>query len=258
MAIARVDQGAGVYWKPATNTAAASVTCTYGTSLTSGSLLVAVIGVSGSTAFDETSGASVSNNGTSQTWTIIPAASIADAALGRGIAIAYFKNNQATGTPTVTASVSGSLNWALWIAEFTGCDATSPHEGSDEMVSLPYGTGTTVMTGRTIAVASTALMVSATMYYPNNASNMVAGTGYTKQYDSVPASLSTYPYAIQDRLDGTGTQSVAWGAATENKTDYIAVAAAFKIAGASTTRGMPFGNRSTAFNGGRIFTGPIN
>jgi hypothetical protein len=29
------------------------------------------------------------------------------------------------------------------------------------------------------------------------------------------------------------------------------------IAGASTTRGMPFGNRSTAFNGGRIFTGPI-
>jgi hypothetical protein len=29
-------------------------------------------------------------------------------------------------------------------------------------------------------------------------------------------------------------------------------------AGGSTTRGMPFGNRSTAFNGGRIFTGPIN
>jgi hypothetical protein len=29
-------------------------------------------------------------------------------------------------------------------------------------------------------------------------------------------------------------------------------------AGGGTTRGMPFGNRSTAFNGGRIFTGPIN
>jgi hypothetical protein len=29
------------------------------------------------------------------------------------------------------------------------------------------------------------------------------------------------------------------------------------IASASTTRGMPFGNRSTAFNGGRVFTGPI-
>jgi hypothetical protein len=29
------------------------------------------------------------------------------------------------------------------------------------------------------------------------------------------------------------------------------------ISAASTTRGMPFGNRSTAFNGGRVFTGPI-
>lgn len=28
--------------------------------------------------------------------------------------------------------------------------------------------------------------------------------------------------------------------------------------GASTTRGMPFGNRSTAFNGGRVLHGPIN
>jgi hypothetical protein len=28
-------------------------------------------------------------------------------------------------------------------------------------------------------------------------------------------------------------------------------------AAATTTRGMPFGNRSTAFNGGRVFTGPI-
>jgi hypothetical protein len=29
-------------------------------------------------------------------------------------------------------------------------------------------------------------------------------------------------------------------------------------AGGSTTRGTPFGNRSTAFNGGRVFHGPIN
>jgi hypothetical protein len=43
-------------------------------------------------------------------------------------------------------------------------------------------------------------------------------------------------------------------------TGYLATALAANVtytAGGGTTRGMPFGNRSTAFNGGRVFTGPI-
>ena len=232
MAITATDQGSGVIWKPATATAT-SVTCAYGASLTAGSLLVAVIGVNGTTAPDALSGISVTNNGTSQTWAVIPGASTTEASvLGRGIAIAYFANNQATGTPTVTVSAASSISWALWIAEFIGCATTTPNEGNAE--STAAGSGTTVMTGQSIAVASTALMVSAAVYYPNNASNMVAGTGYTKGPDTIPATLASYPYCIQHKLDGSGTQSVAWSAATESKTYWAGVAAAFKIAGGAS------------------------
>jgi hypothetical protein len=230
MAISIVDQGGGTYWKLGTATTSTSVTCTYGTALTPGSLLVCVVATPGDPV--AASGFSVSDG--TQTWSGIAAASIPEASvLGRGLGIAYFPNNALSSTPTVTVSVASATNFALWIAEVLGCATTTPHEGSAENTAA--GAGTVVMTGQSIAVASTAFMVSAAVYYPDNSSNMVAGTGYTKRYDAAPsAALSTYPYCIQDNVSGTGTQSVAWAAAAENKTYWAGVAAAFKAAASSS------------------------
>lgn len=225
MAIARVTHSAG--WTPATNTGT-TVTKAYSTNLTSGSLLVAVIGSLGSSAPD-TVISSVSDG--TQTWTVIPGASIGEVGLGRGIAIAYFANNQLTTTPTVTVTSGGSQTWALWLAEYTGVATTTPLEGQAE--SSQSGAGTVVMSGQTIAVASTALMISAAIYAPAG-SGETAGTGYTRQYDGTPSGLPSYPFAIQDNIAGTGTQSVAWDGSVNDKTYWAGVAAAFKIAGGAS------------------------
>jgi hypothetical protein len=254
MAITAVDQGGGTIWKLGTAVSSTTITCAYGTALTPGSLLVAVFALSGGA---EPTAALTSISDGTQTWTSIAGASTSEPNLSRGIAIAYFQNNALSTTPTVTVTYPSAVIGAVWIAEFLGVATASAHEGSAE--SLAGGAGTIVMTGQSIAVASTALMVSAANYYPDNSSNMVAGAGYTKRYDATPASMSTYPFCIQDNVSGTGTQSVAWGNSGDSKTYWIGVAAAFKAAGgAGTTRGMPFGSRSTVFNGGRLLRGPIN
>jgi hypothetical protein len=76
----------------------------------------------------------------------------------------------------------------------------------------------------------------------------------TAQVGATPVWYRALQSALTDANDiGTGglvnTGSVPTSATNPSLT---------RSAGASTTRGMPFGNRSTVFNGGRIFTGPIN
>jgi hypothetical protein len=46
------------------------------------------------------------------------------------------------------------------------------------------------------------------------------------------------------------------GAGSDERDEALNIYLEYTVGG-GTTRGMPFGNRSTAFNGGRIFTGPI-
>lgn len=82
-----------------------------------------------------------------------------------------------------------------------------------------------------------------------------------------PASTSTGDATEQCDINGiqaytrtqatAGSSSIVITPSTWNHTSYsIAIKPAG--GGAATTRGTPFGNRSTAFNGGRTFMGPIH
>jgi hypothetical protein len=73
--------------------------------------------------------------------------------------------------------------------------------------------------------------------------------------DVASANLKFYLYDSLTVHTGGLTLTENGGTVSYDTADYPAVAAP---SGGSTTRGAPFGNRSTAFNGGRVFHGPIN
>jgi hypothetical protein len=62
---------------------------------------------------------------------------------------------------------------------------------------------------------------------------------------------------IDWRMDTTSSTPTYTGTLTTTGSPSTDTDEPSNIASASTTRGMPFGNRSTAFNGGRILTGPL-
>jgi hypothetical protein len=79
------------------------------------------------------------------------------------------------------------------------------------------------------------------------------GTGWTEVWEATNSSTMRTALGEALNLDGT---SVTAQPTCSSSPSIAGVAVAFKAAGGSTTRGAPFG--STAFNGGRVFFGPIN
>jgi hypothetical protein len=83
------------------------------------------------------------------------------------------------------------------------------------------------------------------------------GTGKAANHADVGTAPVLYaPMTSSSQLVLTvGTGSLVEGGGTESwDADHPTITAA----AGGTARGAPFGNRSTAFNGGRLFTGPIN
>jgi hypothetical protein len=79
------------------------------------------------------------------------------------------------------------------------------------------------------------------------------GTGWTEIQEATNSSTMRCTAAEALSLSGASVTAQPTVTSTGN---WAGVAVAFKAAGGSTTRGAPFG--STAFNGGRVFFGPIN
>lgn len=255
MAITAVDQGGAVWLHNSLVDISGNPTSlskAYATALTPGSLLVAVLMGSHDGSTPITVGG--------QTMTRVDGAATTEPGLGQYISVHYLANNPLSTAATANTTTTGASRYGMFIGEFLGCSTSTPLEGAAE--ANVGGAGTDVMAGQTIAIAATALVVAVCQYYPDNASDMVVGTGYTKidDFATLDGVAMGYPYALQYRLNGSGTQSVAWSRSSGNqdKPYWSGAAAAFKIQGVSVSaRGQAFGGRGTAFNGGRTFIGPI-
>jgi hypothetical protein len=158
--------------------------------------------------------------------------------------------------PTITYDV-GAITAGPFFDYFTlsGVDQTTPVDDTAADVVNNVASSTTFATGCVLETNTTGGWAVAL------ASNSHASGAHTAWDDFSEVADAALGGAY---TRGVATASLTGASVTTNPTftgtTYAnIVAAAFKPSGgASTTRGAPFGNRSTAFNGGRVFHGPIN
>jgi hypothetical protein len=185
-----------------------------------------------------------------ETFTVIGSAQ-RETASNVALQMAYLSNIVTAGNKTITFTASAApTSMAIAVVEFSGGDTAGFYDTGTDAGARSAGSPATV---NVVPSVSDAVIV-AVAYSGDGA--LTVGAGYTLlTAPSVPDIFSAADG--QYRVNAaSGSQAVSM--ATSGSNWWAIKAAAFKPAGGSTTRGMPFGNRSTAFNGGRVFTGPIN
>lgn len=158
-----------------------------------------------------------------------------------------------TGTQTITySSAPTDSGWLL--VEVDGADLSG---GASAALVQTGQTASTLVTTRTVnlsALASANNLVLAFASSFSGTATMTATSSYSWVHTEPTYIISTQmtlngEYLINGSTTVTVTSSVS--------SDMHVQAMEIKEATAGTTRGMPFGNRSKAFNGGRTFQGAL-
>jgi hypothetical protein len=161
----------------------------------------------------------------------------------------FYAKNITGGACTVTASHATAQRQSIEIFEISGLDTTSPLETTNT------ATGTsTAPTGGSVTTAGGGFLLAG-VQTDNNYSTITAGSGWTQITEVDHWSEAGSEYRI---TSAGGTYSGDFS--NSNNDAYRGGIVAYKDAaggGGSTTRGTPFGQRGTAFNGGRTFYGPM-
>jgi hypothetical protein len=172
----------------------------------------------------------------------------------------FYKENSAGGTETCSITVpSGSYGSAI-IMEFSGVATSGALDVTDSKANTAMGTSVDTGAGVTNTLADSVAVVVMSAGSGSSITNSLS-TPPSSGYTSVAYEASDFIYTAFSAgykiLSATGSQSASWtwtgnGAAT-------ACLAVFKGVGGGggSTRGTPFGQRGTAFNGGRTFYGPM-
>jgi hypothetical protein len=180
-----------------------------------------------------------------------PDISQAGTALDSALYIFHFENIAAV-TGAVTGVVNANAGWSVFAMEISGCATASALDGAGSKAINTSGS-ITPAPGVFTASATDGFTLSAfgaeiaTGSITGLSSPWVTPTNGTTQSAGREAGVE-YQLASPANVNGTWTISSAPWAACQ---------VVYKIAsgGGGTTRGIPFGNDSTAFTGGRCFTG---
>jgi hypothetical protein len=165
--------------------------------------------------------------------------------------LAYLSNIVTGGSKTITATLSGTCDSAsIAVVEFQGGDTTGFYDaGTDASAGGSSGL---------LSVSVTPSVANACIVAIGNSS---VGA-ITPHADYTAVTMDNINAFVKGQYDvdvgAAGAKTVTMDPSGDNW--WLIKAAAFKPAGGApaTTRGMPFGSRSTVFNGGRLLRGPIN
>ena len=175
------------------------------------------------------------------TWTLA-VGPVRNAAIGTGYVWAKKVGATANSNKTVTVSIdSGTDYHEIMIGSYTGANSSTPDGTSSvtETATNPNAGNVTLATDGVV------------LGFVSKGSESTAGSGFTVQFTN-----SSYNFnQVEDKIVAAGTYACDW--ANANSSGHIAIGACYGQPGAGTTRGMPFGTRGTAFNGGRTFVGII-
>lgn len=165
----------------------------------------------------------------------------------------YYIINPPTGSQTVAVTFESSHNISAVSASYTGAAQSSQPDASTTNAS-PSNTSTTLTTSLTTGVDNAWAVLLEGGYDGGTAPT--AGTGSMRRiYQATFGELGFFD------SNGLITPAGSYSMTTDRSVSSISgiehVMASFKPSVAVSTRGTPFGNRGTAFNGGRILQGII-
>lgn len=159
-------------------------------------------------------------------------------------------------TPDSTAQAETGAAFAVAVCMvWTGADTTTPEDATTTTAGAinggtPNPPSITTVTANAIVLAiGGSSEADAVTNPPTGYSNLVdlqSGTANVMMSSKLVASPGAEDPGTY--ADVSGTTADAWTAAT----------VAIRPAASTTTRGMPFGHRGTAFNGGRTFHGTVH
>jgi hypothetical protein len=173
----------------------------------------------------------------------------------------YYKTAAGTeGGATITVT-TGTTEAATWVVfAIAGWHGTTAPEGT--------ATASGGVTGPDPASHAASWGAEANLWIALSGSDSVdridntGGLGWPSGYsntgetDNAVAGATNLAWATKEATSPENPAAFTWNGTNQK----IALTMAIRPAavGGGTTRGTPFGNRSTAFNGGRVFHGPIN
>jgi hypothetical protein len=130
----------------------------------------------------------------------------------------------------------------------SGVDQTTPSDASTSNSAANVTSGAGL--GMSLTTAANGLVIA------GHAHHGTFGVTYSTATEASDAGYTTFRAGYGVYTPGSTSYSeTIFPAATYNM---AITAVSFQAAAGGTTRGQPFGMRGTAFNGGRVFFGPIN
>ena len=174
-------------------------------------------------------------------------------------------DNTSTDAPTITPSAASCMAWAEYSGNTaTPLDQTASGTNNTVTGATTRATGTTAATSQADELAVAAWYWSGPTGYTGGAHWSGQTNSYAEQTDdgtskgsgaNVGLCVATVDLAAAAATSSTASITLI-GTASQNGLG--GAVATFKAAAAGgATRGMPFGPRGTAFNGGRTFKGPM-
>jgi type II secretory pathway pseudopilin PulG len=196
---------------------AISVTSTFSTANTTGSLIVATVSMNASHSVTCTD---------SKGNVYVTSVNAYNVAIGQSMAICYAKNIK-NGTNTVTATLDATDTYRrLQIFEYSGLDATAPFDASSSFVQASLST--TTSTSNSAVTTANGDLIFGAVEVATTPSSLSAGNGFTKRLDMQDG--STDETASEDMIQATaGSVSSTFTFGTAEL--YINGMVAFKAAG---------------------------
>lgn len=162
----------------------------YASNLTAGSCLIALVGSESNVTHDSVA------DGTNGAWTLVVDSGLQASAYR--ISIWKFVNTTGGVTPTVTATFSaGAIGRSICIREVKDADTSSPVEASSAGIGV-----STALTGlhgtagaRQVTAAGAAVTLTGTVV--NQAPDVGAGSGFTRDKDVDPNFYARFGYNVQ-------------------------------------------------------------
>lgn len=208
--------------------AAPTLTFTYASSVTSGTMLICTTGFAVLTT-EAVSGVQDGVNNVAWTQLPSPASPIAETNQGRTTATWYYLNS-AAGTPTVTVTYNGlTLARNMVCGAYSGLATISAADVSTGQPQINPGTSADAVTSGTSASTAQANSLAITISYANEASLTfaVSASGYTSQLASTSSSSATW--AVGDKnIASAGSTTAGTFTVSSASADTNTLVAVFK------------------------------
>lgn len=213
-----------------------------------GSLITAICGVYTNPAASESNSVPTSSLGAGVTFTEqFDVSQVVGAGDAFAISCAYNIGGTRGSSMTVSKADDGGAN-VLGAQEWAGVEASPT-------IASATATGTNATPTQSVAVSAASLAIGVWGY--NGTSATIGTSGSSVQAQEVDENADFQAVCAYYKITQTGTPSVAV-ALSGSRAWAGGIVCFTEDAGASTTRGTPFDNQGTAFNGGRTFIGPLN